>query len=326
MMSAYQVVPSSIMHVRPMARQLRAAACITLQGFGLGGEVPIAAVYISEIARAKGRGKFVLMYELVFPIGLVAAGLLGRWIIPNLGWQYMFLIGAIPAILALFMQRLLPESPRWLASQGRFEEADLALRKIENVALAEGKQLPALPANIPPVQATPTRFADLFKGIYLKRTLVLWCVWICTYIITYGLTTWAPSLFRTVYKLPLQQSLTYGFVLTGVGLIGAIFCALLIDPMGRKRLFALGLFMWLKLINKDITQVREGTFTWLSFIVSSVLFGLLHGNWLAGTLAGMAFAYALYRRGHLFDAVIAHSVTNLLLSFYVIYTENWSLW
>ncbi len=81
-----------------------------------------------------------------------------------------------------------------------------------------------------------------------------------------------------------------------------------------------------KLINKDITQVREGTFTWLSFIVSSVLFGLLHGNWLAGTMAGMAFAYALYRRGHLFDAVIAHSVTNLLLSFYVIYTQNWSLW
>src|ERR1700704_6180673 len=41
----------------------------TLQGVGLGGEVPIAAVYISELTRAKNRGRFVLLYELVFPIG-----------------------------------------------------------------------------------------------------------------------------------------------------------------------------------------------------------------------------------------------------------------
>src|ERR1700693_1583672 len=47
----------------------------TVQGFGLGGEVPVAATYISELARAKGRGRFVLLYELVFSVGLVAAGL-----------------------------------------------------------------------------------------------------------------------------------------------------------------------------------------------------------------------------------------------------------
>src|SRR5262249_26666090 len=45
----------------------------TVQGIGLGGEVPVAAVFISELAKAQGRGRFVLLYELVFPIGLVAA-------------------------------------------------------------------------------------------------------------------------------------------------------------------------------------------------------------------------------------------------------------
>ncbi|HEV2714170.1 MAG TPA: MFS transporter, partial [Terriglobales bacterium] len=99
----------------------------TLQGFGLGGEVPIAAVYISEITRAKGRGRFVLLYELVFPIGLVGAALLGSWVVPNLGWHYKFLVGAAPAILALFMQRLLPESPRWLAVRGRDNEAEASM-------------------------------------------------------------------------------------------------------------------------------------------------------------------------------------------------------
>ena len=81
----------------------------TIQGIGLGGEVPVAAVFISELAKAQGRGRFVLLYELVFPIGLVAASLAGLWIVPHLGWQYMFVIGALPALLTLVLRRLLPE-------------------------------------------------------------------------------------------------------------------------------------------------------------------------------------------------------------------------
>src|SRR4029453_13130634 len=71
-----------------------------LQGIGLGGEVPVAAVYISELTRAKHRGRFVLLYELVFPIGLVAASMLGLWAVPTLGLQCMFYIGSLPAILS----------------------------------------------------------------------------------------------------------------------------------------------------------------------------------------------------------------------------------
>jgi putative MFS transporter len=136
----------------------------TLQGLGLGGEVPVAAVYISEITHANGRGRFVLLYELIFPIGLVAAGLLGRWVVPNLGWQYMFLIGAIPALLALFMQRLLPESPRWLAVCGRERDAEAALAHIER------ETEKALRKPLPPVQTVvatderPATWADLFAA------------------------------------------------------------------------------------------------------------------------------------------------------------------
>src|SRR5437868_14808448 len=103
----------------------------TLQGVGLGGEVPVAAVYISELTRAKNRGRFVLLYELVFPIGLVAVSLTSLWVVPHLGWQWMFYIGALPAILALVLRAVLPESPRWLAVRGRNAEADVALSMIE---------------------------------------------------------------------------------------------------------------------------------------------------------------------------------------------------
>ena len=66
-------------------------------------------------------------------------------------------------------------------------------------------------------------------------------IWISTYIITYGLTAWAPSLFRTVYHLDVQTSLLYGFILSGIGLIGALTAIILIDWLGRRWMFILGL-------------------------------------------------------------------------------------
>jgi exosortase E/protease (VPEID-CTERM system) len=85
-------------------------------------------------------------------------------------------------------------------------------------------------------------------------------------------------------------------------------------------------FLTRKLIASDFESVPAGRFTWLSFLVSSVLFGLLHGRWHAGALAGMAYALAYYRRGRLGDAVLAHAVTNALLAVYVLNTGAWSVW
>ena len=85
-------------------------------------------------------------------------------------------------------------------------------------------------------------------------------------------------------------------------------------------------FLTRQLIAGDFASVPLGRFTWSSFLVSSVLFGLLHGRWLAGTLAGAAFAVALYRRRRLGDAVLAHALTNLLLAIYVLTTSAWHLW
>jgi exosortase E/protease (VPEID-CTERM system) len=76
----------------------------------------------------------------------------------------------------------------------------------------------------------------------------------------------------------------------------------------------------------DFETVPLGRFTWPSFLISSVLFGLLHGRWLAGALAGMFYALALYRRGNLADPLVAHAVTNGLIAAYVLATGTWSLW
>ncbi len=81
-----------------------------------------------------------------------------------------------------------------------------------------------------------------------------------------------------------------------------------------------------RLISPNFRAVAPGRMTWISFFVSSVLFGLLHGRWFAGTLAGMAFAVAYRRRGELSDAVVAHAVANALIAVAVLAAGEWSLW
>jgi exosortase E/protease (VPEID-CTERM system) len=99
----------------------------------------------------------------------------------------------------------------------------------------------------------------------------------------------------------------------------------LITPLAEELAFR-G-YLTRRLMAADFHSLPAGRFSWLSFIGSSVLFGALHGqHWLAGTLAGMLFALALYRRGRLADAVAAHATANGLLALYAVATGRWELW
>ncbi|WP_435017841.1 exosortase E/protease, VPEID-CTERM system [Tundrisphaera sp. TA3] len=85
-------------------------------------------------------------------------------------------------------------------------------------------------------------------------------------------------------------------------------------------------FLLRRLASRDFESVTPGQFTWFSLIASSACFGALHGRWLAGTLAGIAYAMAYRRRGRLGDAVVAHAVTNALIAGLVLASGRWSLW
>ena len=81
-----------------------------------------------------------------------------------------------------------------------------------------------------------------------------------------------------------------------------------------------------KLASRNFEAVPVGRFTWLSLIASSVLFGSLHEHWLAGTIAGMAYAFAQWQCRSIGGAVVAHSVTNGLIAAVVVLERQWSLW
>ncbi|HEX5271083.1 MAG TPA: CAAX prenyl protease-related protein, partial [Gemmataceae bacterium] len=81
-----------------------------------------------------------------------------------------------------------------------------------------------------------------------------------------------------------------------------------------------------RLIAADFEAVPLGRLTWLSFLGSSLAFGLLHGRWVAGALSGMVFALLLRHRGRLADPVVAHVVANALIAAWVLGMGRWSLW
>jgi exosortase E/protease (VPEID-CTERM system) len=84
-------------------------------------------------------------------------------------------------------------------------------------------------------------------------------------------------------------------------------------------------FVLPRLISPDFEKIPL-RFTWVSFLISSLLFGVLHGRWLAGTVAGMFYAWAMYRRGRVEDAIVAHATTNALIAADVLILGNWNLW
>lgn len=85
-------------------------------------------------------------------------------------------------------------------------------------------------------------------------------------------------------------------------------------------------FVYRYIVKPDFEQVSLKAFHLTSFLVTSILFGFIHREWLAGILCGMAYQWLVLRKGHLGDAVVAHAISNLLLGAWVVYKGAWQFW
>jgi putative MFS transporter len=212
-----------------------------IQGLGLGGEIPAAAVLINEMLRSQKRGRISIIYQTMFQwgamltpiIGIVFFSLFGQ----QLGWRLMFLFGGIPALVAIYAWFKLPESPRWLVDRGRYGEADDIIRQME----AQPWTTPlARPDRKPPPPLERTRFGELFAGMYLRRTLTAWFGWACAYFVAYGFSLWLPTLYVKVGGLPVNYALALSIVPWVLHTATMYTGAFLVDHIGRKPILIFG--------------------------------------------------------------------------------------
>src|SRR5262245_29221097 len=207
-------------------------ACRLIQGIGVGGEMPVAAAYISELSKARGRGRFFMLYEMIFPIGLMATGQIGAWVVPAFGWQAIFWVGGIPGLIVTFLVAGLPESPRWLISKGRLFEAEMVIKKIETGTTRRVSAPSAVRAI--PAHSQQSRWSEVLDASYRSRTLIVWTLWAAAFFVTNSLNNWLPSLYNTIYHLELRQSLRAASMTNVVQVAMLLICVFSIDRIGRK--------------------------------------------------------------------------------------------
>lgn len=202
-----------------------------LVGFGLGGELPVAATLVSEYAPSRVRGRFIVLLESFWGLGWIAAACIAYFFIPVYGWRMAFLIGALPALYVCLIRLHMPESVRYLLTRGRVDEARqivLSLEKQLHVpsALFTGETEPV------PVVAKAS-FRELWKKPFMSRTIMLWLVWFGINFSYYGIFMWLPSLvFQQGFTV--VKTFEYVLIMTLAQLPGYYCAAWLVDKIGRK--------------------------------------------------------------------------------------------
>jgi MFS transporter, putative metabolite:H+ symporter len=249
-----------------------------IQGIGLGAEVPVAAALFTEFVRGHARGKIVMIYESLFTWGLFLAPVVGlslyKGLGPEIGWRVLFAIGGVPLVIAAIAAWKLPESPRWLAAKHRLPEADAIVARMEAEARRRGQSLPP-PVPTAPVLHEPMRLTDLFRGIYRKRTFVIWTMWFCAYFISNGYQAWQPTLYMKIGGLPTEDALALTIFYTICQLGMAYVVASMIDRHGRRRWFAGGfLFGALAACGGAIASGVFGVRGWETLLIFGLLMGM----------------------------------------------------
>ena len=202
-----------------------------LVGFGLGGELPVAATLVSEYAPSRVRGRFIVLLESFWGLGWIAAACIAYFFIPLYGWRMAFLIGALPALYVCLIRMHMPESVRYLLAHGRVGEA----RRIV-VSLERQLHVPVAPfvseKETVPVVAKAS-FRELWKKPFASRTIMLWLVWFGINFSYYGIFMWLPSLvFQQGFTV--VKTFEYVLIMTLAQLPGYYCAAWLVEKIGRK--------------------------------------------------------------------------------------------
>lgn len=204
-------------------------------GLGLGGELPVASTLVSEISPLAVRGRFVVLLESFWAWGWIAAALIAYLLIPQYGWRVAFYIGAVPALAAVFLRRSIPESPRFLVQQGRYQEADAIVSQMEQQA---GIKINKSNKDWTLVKEQGVSFGELWSGSFWRSTLTLWLLWLGINFGYYGFVMWIPTLLVGKGFMVIK-SLQFVLIMTLAQVPGYFTAAYLIEVIGRKAVLIL---------------------------------------------------------------------------------------
>lgn len=203
-----------------------------LTGLGLGGELPAASTLVSEYSPAKIRGRMVVYLESFWAWGWIIAALIAYLLIPVYGWRTGFLLGGLPALYAAYIRRGIPESPRYLEQKGQLKQADDIVSTMEQQAGISNGEVPVANGDVG-AGGRKVLLSELWSKTYIRRTVVLWVLWLGINFGYYGFVLWTPTLL--VGKgFSLVKGFEFTLIMCIAQLPGYYSSAYLIERIGRK--------------------------------------------------------------------------------------------
>jgi sugar porter (SP) family MFS transporter len=211
----------------------------TLLGIAIGFTSVTAPVYVSELAPPQSRGMLIGLYQFALTGGIALADLVGYWLANAHGWRMMFGLGAIPAVVFLFLVVTVPESPRWLVAHGREEEAEVVMMSYtddDGAALLKADILTSLST------VTDRRWRALWTPT-IRRSLLIAVGFTVLQQLT-GINTiiyYGPRIFSLAGIGSDKNAIFATLLVAVVNVLATVIALVLVDRVGRKPLLYCGL-------------------------------------------------------------------------------------
>jgi len=240
-----------------------------VSAIGIGASIVTIDAYLAEILphRLRGKGFAIsksIQYLAVPVAGLVAMAVTRRSPLHVAGWQWLLMLPVCAGLLIFWVAHRLPESPRWLASNGRVAEANAIVDEWEAHAGSRG-YLPAEPNITTTLALESGDFGQLFRAPLLSRTLMIIVATSCGTVAYFGFGNWLPSLLEARH-IGVTKSLLY-VTLIGLSYPAAPFLfSWWADVLERKTQMIIGAI---------VTTVAGLLFAFQTSAVGWVLTGLL---------------------------------------------------
>lgn len=214
-------------------------------GFGSGAETVVIAPFLAEFVPRRYRGIFCGALVGFMSFGYLGSSILGFTVVRNFadGWRYLAVATSLPVVMLLWWRRTLPESPRWLESQGRLAEADTIVSAIESWFAGKGISLAPVvfagntPASAPAKGHALGNVLTLWSPRLARTTTVSWLMWFSVAFAYYSFFSWIPSLLLKE-GLTMTKSFGYSIAIYGAQIPGYFSAAWLNERLGRKGVVA----------------------------------------------------------------------------------------
>lgn len=207
-----------------------------IMGLGLGAELVIGYSTLTEFVPPKLRGRWIGYLAVITNIAVAASAAASYFLIPTLGWRVLFGIAGIGALIVWHARKNMPESPRWLESVGRYDEADRVMAGIET-EVAEPLP-PFTPARSWDYSPRSVKLRVLFSRPVIMRTSLGSLTTVTANVVLYGFLSWLPT-FLVIQRLGISASLRYTMIMSFGAPLGPLVASFIADRVGRRASLAI---------------------------------------------------------------------------------------